>query len=310
MQVFSDKDNLIYDKNSIVTVGTFDGVHSGHRKIISILNQKKEERNYRSVVVTFEPHPQIVLRNRDSQIRLLSTNEEKLEHFKKLGVDAVYIINFTKEFSQTHAEDFYKDYLINGLGLSGLVLGYDHMFGKNREGNFDTLKKLSLDNDFEVIKVDEYKVDKEHLSSTSIRKFLTDGDIREANRLLGYEYSIGGVVVQGKKLGREIGYPTANIQPEDPLKMIPKDGIYAVNVLVRENEYQGMMNIGTNPTVSNDGSKKLEVNIFNFDEELYGEKIRIKFIERIRDELKFESVEALVAEIDNDKKKVLEIFHK
>lgn len=310
MLVFSDKDSVIYDKNSIITVGTFDGVHSGHRKIISILNQKKKETGCRSVVVTFEPHPQIVLRNRDSQIRLLSTKEEKLEYFRKLGIDAVYIINFTKEFSQTHAEDFYKEYLIKDVGISGLVLGYDHMFGKNREGNFDTLKKLSDEYNFEVVKIDEYKVDKEQLSSTSIRKFLSEGEVNEANRLLGYEYSFDGIVIPGKKLGREIGYPTANIQPEEPMKVLPKDGIYAVKVLVGEIEFEGMMNIGTNPTVSNDGTKKLEVNIFDFDKQLYGEKLKIKFIERIRDELKFDSIEALVAEIDNDKKKVLEIFHK
>lgn len=310
MQIFSDKDNLIFDKNTVTTVGTFDGVHSGHRKIISILNQKKEEKNCRSVIVTFEPHPQIVLKNRDSQIKLLSTKEEKLEIFRSLDIDAVYIINFTKEFSQTNAEDFYINYLINGLGISALVLGYDHMFGKNREGNFDTLKKLSAEFDFDVIKIDEYKVDDENLSSTSIRKFLNDGDIREANRLLGYEYSFSGIVVKGNKLGRQIGYPTANIQQEDPLKMIPKDGIYAVKIITNDGEFEGMMNIGTNPTVSNDGSKKLEVNIFNFDKELYGEKLRIKFIERIRDEVKFESIEDLVSEIDNDKKKVLQIFHK
>ncbi|MEB2329802.1 MAG: bifunctional riboflavin kinase/FAD synthetase [Ignavibacteriaceae bacterium] len=309
MEIFSDRGNLVYDKNTIVTVGTFDGVHQGHRQIISKLNDEKKRNGFRTVIVTFDPHPQVVLKKRESDIRLLTTTEEKLRHFKELGLDAVYIINFTKEFSQTSADDFYKEYLIRDLGLSELVLGFDHMFGKNREGNFETLKSLSEEYGFKVIKIEEYKVDEERLSSSSIRKFISDGNITEANKLLGYPYSIEGIVIQGNRRGTEFGFPTANLQVQSNIKLIPKNGIYAVEITIDNENYFGMMSIGTNPTVTDDNFIKVEVNIFEFNRQIYGEQLRIHFVERIRDEFRFNSIDNLIKEIKNDKKRVLEIFN-
>ncbi|MEZ4690098.1 MAG: FAD synthetase family protein [Ignavibacteria bacterium] len=198
MKIVKDLNEIVHNRNSAVTVGTFDGVHLGHREIIRKLNAVKESNDLRSVIVTFDPHPQIVLRNRDHDIKILSTLKEKLEIFRELNIDLVYVINFTKEFSLTPAERFYKDYLIDRIGLKDLILGYDHMFGKNREGNFKTLKELSENFDFTVDKVDEYKPGGEHISSTVIRHLLEKGDVEKASDLLGRYYSLEGKVVKGK----------------------------------------------------------------------------------------------------------------
>lgn len=307
MKIVKDLNKIVYDKKSAVTVGTFDGVHLGHREIIRKLNAVKDSKGLRSVIITFEPHPQIVLRNREHDIRILSTLNEKLEIFSELGIDMVCVINFTKEFSLTPAEKFYKDYLIDKIGLTDLILGYDHMFGKNREGNFDTLKVLSGKYDFKVDKVEEYKPDGNHISSTVIRHLLEEGNIEKAGKLLGRSYSFEGIVVKGKKLGREIGFPTANIQIDDEYKFVPKTGIYATEVMIGKEKYYGMMNIGTNPTVTDDTSIKIEVNIFNFNKDIYGEKIRVYLKNYIREEKKFKSLEELMENIYGDKKAILKL---
>lgn len=307
MKIVKDLNEIIYDKKSSVTVGTFDGVHLGHREIIRKLNAVKEIKGLRSVIVTFDPHPQIVLRNRDHDIKILSTLNEKLEIFSELDIDLVYVINFTKEFSLTPAEKFYKDYLIDKIGMTDLILGYDHMFGKNREGNFDTLKELSEKYVFTVDKVEEFKPDGVHISSTVIRNLLEEGNVRKAGSLLGRYYSLEGTVVKGKKLGREIGFPTANIQLEDKFKLIPKTGIYATEVFTGNEKYYGMMNIGTNPTVTDDMSIKIEVNIFDFDKDIYGEYIRVNLTDYVREEKKFKSLEELMENISCDKEKILEL---
>ncbi len=302
MQVIKDINEIEYDKKSAVTVGTFDGVHLGHKEIIAKLISIKDTKGLRSIVVTFEPHPQIVLRNKTQDIKILTTLEEKLEIFSEMGIDMVYVINFTKEFSETTAEDFYKNYLIDKIGLNDLVLGYDHMFGKNREGNFETLKTQSAKYDFNVDKVEEFKVDGEHISSTAVRHLLADqGNVKKVRNILGRFYSIEGKVVEGKKLGKELGYPTANIELYNQYKLIPKTGIYAVEVIVSDKQYFGMMSIGKNPTVSNDESIKLEVNIFDFNEDIYGQNIKINFIDYLRDEKKFESLDALKRQMALDK---------
>ncbi|MBP9191511.1 MAG: bifunctional riboflavin kinase/FAD synthetase [Ignavibacteria bacterium] len=310
MKIVKDLDEIVYDKKSAVTVGTFDGVHCGHKEIIRKLNAVKDSKGLRSVIVTFDPHPQIVLRNRSHDIKILSTLSEKLEIFKELNIDLVYVINFTKEFSQTPAERFYKDYLIEKIGMTDLILGYDHMFGKNREGNFDTLKELSGKYDFTVDKVEEYKPDGEHISSTVIRNLLEEGNVEKAERLLGRYYSLEGIVVKGKKLGREIGFPTANIQIDDEFKLIPKTGIYATEVFLGNEKFYGMMNIGTNPTVTDDKSIKIEVNIFDFNKDVYGEKIRVNLTNYIREEKKFKSLDELMENITGDKEEILKLKNK
>ena len=244
MKVIRNIREIEYDKRTAVSVGTFDGVHSGHRKIIDKLNSVRDSKGLRSVLITFDPHPQIVLKNRAKDIRILSTLEEKLEIFSQLNIDITYVINFTKDFANTTADDFYRNYLIDKIGLNDLVLGYDHMFGKNREGNYDTLKELSAKYEFTVDRVDEYKPDDFHISSSVLRELLSaDGNVKKAAIILGRNYSIEGTVVEGKKLGRELGYPTANIKIPDEFKLIPAIGIYAVEVILNGNTYTGMMSI-------------------------------------------------------------------
>ncbi len=311
MKVIRNIREIEYDKRTAVSVGTFDGVHSGHRKIIDKLNSVRDSKGLRSVLITFDPHPQIVLKNRAKDIRILSTLEEKLEIFSQLNIDITYVINFTKDFANTTADDFYKNYLIDKIGLNDLVLGYDHMFGKNREGNYDTLKELSAKYEFTVDRVDEYKPDDFHISSSVLRELLSaDGNVKKAAIILGRNYSIEGTVVEGKKLGRELGYPTANIKIPDEFKLIPAIGIYAVEVILNGNTYTGMMSIGRNPTVTDDKSIKLEANIFDFNDDIYGEKIKIGFIDRIREEIKFENIDKLRSQLHSDKKISLEILNK
>ena len=311
MKVIRNIREIEYDKKTAVSVGTFDGVHSGHRKIIDKLNSVRDSKGLRSVLITFDPHPQIVLKNRAKDIRILSTLEEKLEIFSQLNIDITYVINFTKDFANTTADDFYRNYLIDKIGLNDLVLGYDHMFGKNREGNYDTLKELSAKYEFTVDRVDEYKPDDFHISSSVLRELLSaEGNVKKAAIILGRNYSIEGTVVEGKKLGRELGYPTANIKIPDEFKLIPAIGIYAVEVILNGNTYTGMMSIGRNPTVTDDKSIKLEANIFDFNDDIYGEKIKIGFIDRIREEIKFENIDKLRSQLHSDKKISLEILNK
>jgi riboflavin kinase/FMN adenylyltransferase len=308
MIVVREPDEIVYDKKTVVTVGTFDGVHIGHQQIIGELNRLKEEKNLRSILITFDPHPQIVLRNRSKDVKLLTSTEEKLELLKKFPLDTVYIINFSKEFAATPAETFFTDYIVNRIGLNDLVIGYDHMFGKNREGSIETVNALSNKFGFSVHKVPEFKIDDKNISSTEIRSLLEQGDVNAAKFFLGRFYEIEGTVVQGAKRGRELGYPTANIKINDDNKQIPKNGIYAVEVLYNNDIFRGMMSIGHNPTVNDTDEIFLEVNIFNFNKDIYGEKIKIRFVEYIREEVKFNSLEELTKKLDEDKQKTLNIF--
>ncbi|MBS1518523.1 MAG: bifunctional riboflavin kinase/FAD synthetase [Bacteroidetes bacterium] len=310
MEVIRDISDFRFDKNSAVTVGTFDGVHLGHRRIIDKLNGVRSSKNLRSIIITFEPHPQIVLKNRGKDIKILSTLEEKLSIFRECNVDITYVINFTREFSQTSASEFYINYLIKKIGLCDLILGYDHMFGKNREGNFDTLRELSHKYEFSIDKVEEYKPEGEHVSSSAVRHLLEKGEVAKAAGLLGRDYSLSGTVTKGRQLGRELGYPTANIKPDNEFKLIPGKGVYAVTSRIKGNEYSGMMSIGQNPTVTDDESIKLEVNLFDFSGDIYGEKITVNFMEYLRSEVKFDSIEELKDQMSRDKLSSGEIFAK
>ncbi len=308
MIVVREPAEIVYDKKTVVTVGTFDGVHIGHQQIIGELNRLKEEKGLRSIVITFDPHPQIVLRNRSKDVKLLTSTEEKLELLKKFPLDIVYIINFSKEFAATPAENFFVDYIVNRIGLNDLVIGYDHMFGKNREGSIETVHALSNKFGFAVHKVPEFKISDKNISSTEIRNLLEEGDVNAAKFFLGRFYDVEGIVVEGAKRGRELGYPTANLKVTDDNKQIPKNGIYAVEVLHDDKFYRGMMSIGHNPTVNDTNEIFLEVNIFSFDKDIYGEKIKIRFVEYIREEVKFDSLEELKEKLHEDKQKTLNIF--
>lgn len=294
--------------NSVVTVGTFDGVHEGHRALMEMLVKKAEERNARSVVVTFDPHPREILDPNNNKIRLLTTLKERAEILEGLGVDVLLVIPFTRDFSLLSSEEFVRDVVNKQIGVSEFVIGYDHHFGKDRSGTIKTIEKLGDELGFSSYVVSKREMGNVTISSTIIRKELFEnGDVEQAFRLLGRHYLLNGVVIHGDERGRTIGFPTANLKPEHPRKVIPKKGVYAVKVRVGDNWFGGMMNIGVRPTF--DGNTyRLEVNIFDFDQMIYGQTIQIRFLTRLRDEKKFTGAEELVNQLNKDKREALKAF--
>jgi len=287
-------------KNPVVTTGTFDGVHLGHQKIISRLKDVARENNGETVLLTFFPHPRMVLFPEDNDLKLISTQDEKIELLEKYGIDHLIIHPFTKEFSRLTSIEFVRNILVNSIKTKRLVIGYNHHFGRNREGSFEHLKEYGPLYGFEVEEIPAKDIDSIEISSTKIRHALQEGDVKTANSYLGHDFSITGRVVDGKKIGREIGYPTANIFVEDKYKIIPADGVYAVKVRHDNSFYGGMLNIGNNPTV-NGKHKTIEVNIFDFNKDIYEENATIYFIERLRDEVKFNGLEELKDQLAIDK---------
>lgn len=301
MRVFTDTAGINRDENTTVTVGTFDGLHMAHRQIINEVVEIAEANNGRSFVITFEPHPQEVLKNKIPDIKLLTTIEEKLRLLEKAGIENVLVIKFTEEFSKTDAEEFYKKYIYGAIGLRDLVVGYDHLFGHNREGSFETLKSLGGEFGFEVHRLEEIDIDGNPVSSTRIRQALAEGKIEEASRLLGHDYMFDGIVVEGDKVGRTIGYPTVNLKMAKENKVMPGEGIYCVRVVHDGKEYYGMMYHGFRPTLSEGLKRAHEVHIFDFNKNIYGEKITVQFLTRLRGDEKFNTKEELIAQIDKDK---------
>ncbi len=300
MNVFYSIDEITKDKNTVLTVGTFDGVHLGHQKIINELIYQSIENNCRNLVITFEPHPQIVLSGNNS-IKIITTLEEKLKYLKYLSVQNVFVINFTKEFSQVDFKTFVDDYLVNRIGVHTIVVGSDHHFGKGREGNPEILISLGNTLNFNVIKVEPLVMDNQKISSTRIRKALMNGNIDLANKMLGKRYEICGKVIKGTQRGALIGFPTANIEIKNKDKLIPPRGVYFVEVDVAEKNFYGMMNIGYRPTFNNTTDLIMEVHIFYFNGDIYNQPITVRFIDRLRDEKKFESVEELKTQLQKDK---------
>lgn len=301
MKIYRHLDKNNYDKKSIVTVGTFDGVHKGHRVVIDKLQELKNKFGGRTVIVTFDPHPQLVLRNRNSEIKLLTTTHERLEIFEQLMVDVVYVLKFTTEFSEHSAEKFLKEYLVEGIGLEHLVLGFDHSFGKNREGNYESLVNLTGKYNFDLYKVDELKGES-RINSTTIRNLLLEGNLSKAKDILGADYTFEGKIVTGDRRGNTLGFPTANVHLSDEHKLLPKNGVYFVKVVLEHGVYYGMMNIGHRPTVSLGKDIFIEVNIFDFNMDIYGQKIKVILKEYIREEKKFNSLDELVIQLNKDKK--------
>lgn len=291
---------------SVVTIGTFDGVHIGHQKIIKRLIKVGKEKKLKSVVLTFFPHPRMVLQ-KNSDLKLLNTIDEREEILDSLGLDQMVIKTFTKEFSNLSARDFVKTVLVDTLQAKYIIIGYDHQFGKDRSANINDLKTFGKEFGFEVEEISAQDVEDVSVSSTKIRTALELGDIATANAYLGYPYFLTGKVVEGKGLGKQLGFPTANMHIVEDYKLIPKDGVYVVKGSVGTKYVFGMMNIGTNPTV--DGiHKTIEVHFFDFDDDIYNEKIKIEFLERLRDEHKFESLELLQQQLKKDEvnaKKIL-----
>ena len=301
MHIYTHISELKDVANSIVTIGTFDGVHLGHQKIIRRLVDIKQKQGGETILFTFDPHPRKVLFPDQTDLKLITTTKEKCELLKQFGIDHVLVYPFTKAFSQMHATDYISDIIAKGLKTKTLVIGYDHRFGSNREGSIDTLKELSSIYNFVVEEIPAQEINQLNISSTRIRKAIEEGDIKTANDFLGYPFFVTGIVVKGKQLGRTIGYPTANIFVEDKDKLIPKIGVYAVNVVVDGKRYKGMLNVGINPTTDTDKLIKIEVNIFEFDEDIYGHDIKVEFVKWIRNEEKFANLEELKSALANDK---------
>ena len=307
MKVYEGIEKFAGAKNATVTIGTFDGVHLGHQKIIHQLKEGAESVKGESLIFTFYPHPRMVLFPDDDSLKLLSTEEEKRELLEKFGVDHLIIHPFTKKFSRITYTEYVRDILVNKLKVKKLIIGYNHQFGRNREGSFDKLFELANIYNFELEKISAKVLNKVEISSSKIRKALESGDIKTANKFLGYEYSIKGKVVKGKGLGKGLGFPTANVHIDDKHKLIPADGIYAVTIEYEKAIYNGMMNIGFNPTVNGE-KRTIEVNIFDFEKEIYGETLKIFFKQKIRDEKKFDSLETLTKAIAGDKEKTIKIL--
>ena len=307
MRIYYSLDDFSPVKNAVVTSGTFDGVHVGHKKILTRLSEVARKNNGETVVITFWPHPRLVLYTNDTELKLLNTFEEKAALLKKEGVQHLLRIPFTKEFSQLTSEQFIRNILVDKIGTKKLVIGYDHHFGKNREGSFEQLKLNGPTYGFEVEEISKQDVDHVTVSSTTIRKAIESADIELANDLLGQCYSLSGRVVKGDQIGRQLGYPTANIEIDSLHKLIPADGIYAVYVHHADAVYKGALYIGNRPTV--DGTKKvIEVNIFNFNREIYGESLTVEFHKFMRGDQKFDSLDELKTQIDIDKKNTLAAF--
>lgn len=305
MQVYRDFTSLQRNDLTVISIGTFDGVHCAHREIIKKVLELSKEDNKRSFIVTFDPHPQEVLKNKSPDIKLLTTTNEKLRLFEEMGIDNVLIIKFTEEFSKTHAKDFYKNIIYSKTGISDLVVGYDHVFGRNREGDFSTLQELGRELNFSVHRVEEIDIDGIKVSSTHIRHFLAEGDVEKANRLLGHKYGFEGIVVDGDKSGRALGYPTANLEQTVQNKLIPGDGVYCVRIDINNETYYGMMNIGFRPTLTEGIKRVAEVNIFDFNKNIYGEKLYVYFLTRLRSEIKFNSKDELINRLHQDKEQSL-----
>lgn len=305
MKVFNGIESYDWQEPTAITTGTFDGIHIGHKTILNQLISEAKEINGRSVLVTFSPHPRLVLfPDREGPI-LLTTLDERLELLEKTGIDDVIVHPFTMEFSRLSALNYIRDLLVAKLHMKRLVIGYDHHFGRNREGSIDELREMSPMFGFEVTEIPPQDIDQVNISSTKIRNALYDGDIDTATVYLNYSYFINGEVVHGAKRGGKMGFPTANVKVNSPWKLIPRKGVYAVRVDVAGTRYDGMLNIGVNPTFG-EQEESIEVHIFDFNEDLYGKEIRINFFKRIRDEVKFDSVDDLINRMKIDQLEVKE----
>jgi riboflavin kinase/FMN adenylyltransferase len=296
MKIYEGLSNLPNIPNPVVTSGTFDGVHLGHQKILIQIKESARQLKGETVLITFWPHPRLVLYPDQHNLRLLSTFEEKTKLLEQFGVDHLITIPFTHEFSQMSSREFIEKVLVQKIKTKKLIIGYDHRFGKNREGSFEYLQANSAEFGFEMEEISRQEVDDIGVSSTKIRKALEEGDLETATGYLGRPYELTGIVVRGKQIGRSIGFPTANIQIQTDYKLIPKEGVYAVEAEIDNISYRAMLNIGMRPTV--DGNQQtIEANLFDFEGDLYGKQLTIKLKHFLREEQKFENIEALKAQL-------------
>lgn len=300
MKIYHNIEEFVPVKNAVVTIGTFDGVHLGHRKIISRLKEIADEIGGETVLLTFFPHPRLILHPEDQDLRLINTITEKAELLSQLGVDHLIITPFSRDFSNQTAEEYILDILVEKIGTRKIVIGYDHRFGKDRQGGLKQLQQLAPVYGYDVIEIPEQDIHEVAVSSTRIREALLHGDIALANEFLGYPFFITGKVNRGDQIGRTIGYPTANILVEETYKLIPKDGIFAVKIYLHDSEHLGMGYIGHRPTI-NGMTRNIEVNIFDFNRDIYSQPIRMEFLHYVRDDMKFNSLEELTEQLGKDK---------
>jgi riboflavin kinase/FMN adenylyltransferase len=308
MKIYHSIDEFVPLRNAVVTIGTFDGVHIGHRKIISGIKELAESTGGETVLLTFFPHPRMILHPEDESLKLINTINEKAELLEQLGVDHLIITPFSRDFSNQTAEGYLCDVLVNKIGTKKIVIGYDHRFGKDRQGGLDDFLRLGPVYGFDVVEIPEQDINEVAISSTRIRTALLSGEIELANTFLGYPFFITGMVVRGDQIGRQIGYPTANIIISERYKLIPGDGIFAVKVKVAEATYNGMAYIGTRPTL-NGLTHNIEVNIFDFDQDIYNQQIRMEFHNFVRGDMKFPTLDGLKAQIAKDKVEVMGLLN-
>ena len=308
MKIYNSIDEYNESKSSVVTIGTFDGIHKGHQKIFNKVINESKQNNLSSIVLTFFPHPRIIL-NKYNDIKMIDTLDEKIEHLEKIGIDNLIIHPFDKKFSLLSADQFIKEYLVEKLKLKHIIIGYDHRFGKGREASVLDLKEYSSDFNFIVDEIDAQEIEKIAISSTKIRNSIIRGDLETTKKYLGRFFSLTGKVVKGDGLGKQIDYPTANILIEEDYKIIPKDGVYYIRTTIDNKLYNGMMNIGHRPTIGNK-AKSIEVNLFNFDRDIYDKIISVDVVVKIRDEKKFSSINALKAQLSKDEEHCLKLINK
>ncbi|MDX2247963.1 MAG: bifunctional riboflavin kinase/FAD synthetase [Bacteroidia bacterium] len=302
MQVYQSLETYQKGNRTVATIGTFDGVHLGHKVILDRLKAAAQEENGESLVLTFHPHPRLILFPENNPLKLLQTLDEKITLMESMGIDKLLVVPFSKDFSRIPSKAFIRDILIETVGIQKIIIGYDHRFGKNRTGGVEELTELAKEGRYSVEEIPAQTIDNANISSTKIRKALMEGDIAAANLYLGYPYTFAGEVIHGEKQGRKLGFPTANIQPDDPGKLIPADGIYFVKVLLEGEKHWGLMSIGKKPTMG-EFERSQEVWIYNFDRDIYGKNIRVEMLEWMRGEEKFDSLDALIHAMNRDKQK-------
>jgi riboflavin kinase/FMN adenylyltransferase len=307
MNLYREISDIKKTLNAVVTVGSFDGLHIGHFKILEEVKKVVVELKGSSFVITFEPHPRFVL-TKDSGLKILTSLPEKIKILEEAGIENLVVIKFTKEFSQLTSDEFIRQIIVDKIGAAHMVIGHDHKFGKDRLGNVQKLSEVGRLYNFSVTDVPPENMDDGIISSTKIRNALTEGDLVNANKFLGRNYSLEGIVVVGMQRGRTLGFPTANIQPDDPNKVIPKNGIYVVKCELEGEVFPGVMNIGIRPTFENKNEQVLEVHLLNFNRDIYGKNLRVEFIKRLRDEKKFGSKEDLIKQMQIDKQLAASVF--
>jgi riboflavin kinase/FMN adenylyltransferase len=308
VKIYTSLEQFKNVNNPVLTTGTFDGVHLGHKKILRQLRLAADQLGGETVLFTFQPHPRMVLFPDAHNLKLLNTEREKIEQLEKAGLQHLVLFPFTLEFSRMSANEFVRDILVNQLKIKKLIIGYDHHFGRNREGSAENLKELAPIYKFDFEEIPVQVLDDVSISSTKIRRAIEQGEVKTAHKFLGYPFQLNGVVAHGDKRGRTIGFPTANLKIEDSTKLIPGNGVYAVKVHHKGNSYKGMMNVGVKPTIGENKGISIEVNVFDFEGELYNEHLKIELMDWIRDEKRFASIDELKQQLGEDRVKALSMF--